>query len=246
MHELAVRGEIKTIAAREGSSGVFTGTIEGLYQGYRFGSSNPEEHTASIDVPHGTIALRVVQQIVTPLPPRPAVHPFADGNDPFENPEEFLRKLFGSGQGRPPAPPVAGAPPVGQRGPQMREAPGVEGGEMIFKRVHYMETKIHIDPERSRGIFAGATGEMEVVAPNYRMPGYLVVDTAHGDLRLNFLEKGTRETLNADLWVDGENSTGIYANARGELEFSLTVTPPVFGRGPYSGKIWLENAPAAA
>ena len=45
MHEMAVNGEIKTIAAREGSSGIFTGSIEGLYQGYRFGA--PRRTSAS-------------------------------------------------------------------------------------------------------------------------------------------------------------------------------------------------------
>ena len=63
MHEIAVTGEIKTIAAREGSSGIFTGSIEGLYQGYRFGSTTPDEREYSIDAPHGTIALLLRQQV---------------------------------------------------------------------------------------------------------------------------------------------------------------------------------------
>ena len=88
MHEMAVNGEIKTIAFREGSSGVFTGSIEGLYQGYRFGSTTPDEREYTLEGPNGTIALLLRQQIVTPLPPRPSDHPFANGNDPFE---EILR-----------------------------------------------------------------------------------------------------------------------------------------------------------
>jgi hypothetical protein len=119
----------------------------------------------------------------------------------------------------------------------------MEGGKAIFKRVHYMETKLHVVPEKSTGIFEGASGELELEPPNYRMPGYLVVNTRDGDLRLEFLEKGSRELLNADLWVNGDESTGIWKDAEGELTFSLTVTPPFFGRGPYSGTIRLQQEP---
>src|SRR4051794_15984259 len=245
MYEVPVSGEIKTIAAREGSSGIFTGTIEGLYQGYRFGSTTPDEREYVLEAPRGTIALSLVQQIVTPLPPRLKEHPFADGKDPFENPQAVFAALGGgpppgAGHGAPGAggpPPGAGGPPPGAGGP-----PGGDGQEEVF-RVHYMETMLRVVPDKSTGIFEGATGEMEVMAPNYKMGGYLVVENEQGELRMNFLEAGTRETLNADLWIDGENSTGIYAGARGELEFALTVPPPFFGKGPYSGTMWLENEP---
>ena len=119
----------------------------------------------------------------------------------------------------------------------------MEGGQEIFKRVHYIETKLHVLPDKSTGIFAGSTGEMEFIAPEYKMAGYLVIDTEHGDLRMDFMEAGTRETLNADLSVNGAESTGIWANAEGELSFALEVTPPFFGRGPYEGTIRLENEP---
>jgi hypothetical protein len=268
MHEIGVSGEIKTIAAREGSSGIFTGSIEGLYQGYRFGSTTPDEREFVIEPPNGSIALLLRQQIVTPLPPRPAKHPFADGKDPFADPAAFLAETFGGGppgggppggHGGPPGPPGGGPPgggppgghggppggggPPGHGGPPGAEAPGIEGGEEIFKRVHYMEAKLHVVPDKSTGIFAGATGEMEIFAPSYKMAGYLVIDTEHGDLRLDFMEAGTRETLNADLWVNGDESSGIWKNAEGELEFALEVTPPFFGKGPYSGTIRLENEP---
>jgi hypothetical protein len=260
MTEQSVKGEIKTIAMREGSSGIFTGDLNGLYQGYRFGSTTPDEREYAIEAPNGTIALLLRQQIVTPLPPRFAEHPFANGQDPFDDPPAFLKKAFSSlgpppgappGSG-PPGPPGAdapggrppGAPPHGAPGghpPQVgAEAPGMEGGQEIFKRVHYMESKLHVVPDKCTGIFAGSTGEMEIFAPNYRMAGYLVIDAEHGELRINFLEAGTRETLNAELWVDGENSTGIYAGASGELKFALEVTPPFFGRGPYEGTLRLQ------
>src|SRR5215212_2190481 len=85
MYDMEVKGEIKTIAAREGSSGILTGDIEGLYQGYRFGSTTPDEREYTLDAPNGTIALLLRQQIVTPLPSRPDEHPFAGGKDPFDD-----------------------------------------------------------------------------------------------------------------------------------------------------------------
>jgi hypothetical protein len=238
MYELPVTGEIKTIAFRQGSSGIFTGTIEGLYQGYRFGSTTPDEREFTIEAPNGSLALLLRQEIVTPLPPRSEEHPFADGKDPFEDLAAGRPPAFLKGGGGPP-PGVAHGPPGGPEA----EAPGMEGGEEIFKRVHYMDVRLRLVPEKCTGIFEGAQGEMEIEPPNYRMAGYLVVNGKDGDLRLNFLERGSREVLNADLWVDGENSTGIYANATGELTFSLEVTPPFYGRGPYSGTIWLEQEP---
>src|SRR4051812_6500330 len=80
---LQVKGEIKTIACREGSSGIFTGSIEGLYQGSRFGSAEPDEQHCVLPAPNGSIAVTLPQQIVTPLPPRPREHPFRDRHDPF-------------------------------------------------------------------------------------------------------------------------------------------------------------------
>lgn len=232
MHKMEVSGEMRAIAAREGSSGVFAGSINGLYQGYRFASTKPDEREYTLEAPHGTIALTLRQEIVTPLPPRPVEHPFANGNDPFE-------QLAAGG----PAHGMPGGAGAGPPGHAAGEAPGTEGGHEIFKRVHYMEVTAEVVPGKSTGIFAGATGRMEIMAPSYKMAGYVVVDTPHGDLRMTFLEAGSREKLNADLWVDGENSTGIWQNAHGDLQFSLTIVPPFYGRGPYSGTIWLENEP---
>src|SRR5687768_16438960 len=101
MYEMQVSGEIKTIAAREGSSGIFTGSLQGLYQGYRFGSTTPDEREYTIEAPHGTIALLLRQQIVTPLPPRQKEHPFANGQDPFDDPPAFLKKAFAGMHGPP-------------------------------------------------------------------------------------------------------------------------------------------------
>src|SRR5436309_2707884 len=124
---MEIKGEIKTIAAREGSSGVLSGDIEGLYHGYRFGSTTPDEREFTLDLPNGTIALRLRQGIVTPLPSRPEEHPFAEGKDPFEAlaaggpPPGFGPPGHG---GPPPGVATGGGPPPGAGGD---EAPGMEG-----------------------------------------------------------------------------------------------------------------------
>jgi hypothetical protein len=224
VYEMSVQGEIKALAWREGSSGIFTGSIEGLYQGYRFGSTGPDEQHYVFEVPNGSIALTLRQEVRAdhPLPSRPAEHPFSDEKDPFAN-----------------------APSMGSR-PHGAAPPGIPGegrpGDGPPKTLS-MDVRLLVDPEKSTGLFAAATGEVQLVTPNYKIPGSMVVVTQHGDLRMNFLEKAERGTLNADLWVDGETSTGLYHNARGDLKFALSMTPPNFGRGRYSGTIWLEQEP---
>src|SRR4029077_8912478 len=129
--------------------------------------------------PHGDLALRLRQQILTRLPPRSSIHPFADGQDPFDDyasgrPLRFLE-----------APPAPGGE-VPWPGPQLdeEEASGPEEAEQIFKRFHYMDVRLEVVPEKSTGVFSGATGEIRVHAPNYRMAGHLIVNTAQGDLKM--------------------------------------------------------------
>lgn len=232
MYELPVQGEIKTLAFKEGSSGIFTGPIAGFYQGYRFASTTPDVRQFVLDLPNGTIALTVKQEIRSLLTERPTEHPFADGKDPFDNMPTM--SPHGPPDGAPGGPPPGiapgGGPPSGVRG-------------LVGGRPFYMEVMASVDAARCTGIFANATGQMEITAPDYDMAGHLIINTTQGDLRLDFLESGGRGILNANLWVNGEHSTGIYRNARGELTFSLKTVPPNFGRGPYSGTIWLEHAP---
>jgi len=244
MRKVEVKGEIKAIACREGSSGIFSGDIAGLYQGYRFGSSAPDEREFVLDLPHGSIAVRLVQQIVTPLPPRPSEHPFANGNDPFVQ-ATARSGAYPHPSGTPAGPPGGPSGHGGPPAPARREAPGMGGEKATFERVHYMETKLVINPDKCTGIFSGTCGELELVPPNYRMPGHLIINTSKGDLRLEFLEVGDQENLRADLSVDGANSTGFYKNARGELQFSLKVVPPFWGTGTYSGTMWLDDSLAA-
>lgn len=102
-------------------------------------------------------------------------------------------------------------------------------------------SSFEIDGEASTGVYAGASGEMQMTTPNLKDAGYLVVNTADGDLRLGFLEWSDGPNLVADLWVEGNKSTGVYRDAEGELKFSLAIDP---GRGlalgPYSGTIRLQ------
>src|SRR5207253_4598898 len=128
----------------------------------------------------------------------------------------------GAGGGPPGGPPGAGGPPggpPGAGGPPPGVAGGPPGGAMTmdpsqhgsgrggFSRVTYMEVKLHVEPDKSTGIFAGATGEMEIEAPDYRSAGHLIVNTDRGDLFINFLEGNERGVLSADMTVDGERST---------------------------------------
>jgi hypothetical protein len=224
MTEKKVAGEIRTLAWREGSSGIFTGSIEGLYQGYRFGSTTPDERRFTVDAPNGSMELVLRQEISTFLPPRPNEHPFAGGRDPLAGP------------------PPGGAPMTGRGGPGGHgPTPGMDPSQRPF----FMKVSLRVDPEKSTGIFAGATGQTEMSTPHYRMAGYLVVNTKEGDLRLNFLEHERPEEGNlvADLQVDGAESTGIYRGARGDLTFAIAVAAaanrPNYGKGKYSGTVWL-------
>jgi hypothetical protein len=239
MYEMPVSGSIRAIACKEGSSGIFVGDLNGLYQGYRFASTTPYDQTFDLALPNGTVSLRVRQEIVTPLPTRPAEHPFAGGQDPFEDKGAYLAKAF-AGRGGPP-------PGLGGHGPPAGTTGGGEGGAPPFnpfKKVHYVATRFEVDPDKSTGIFAGATGEVELDTPRYKMAGHLVINTDEGDLRLDFLESSVQGVLTADLTVDGELSTGIYEKAEGKLTFKLTVQPPVFGEGPYEGTIYLQKPPS--
>ena len=224
MHEWPVEGEIRTLAWREGSSGVFSGSIEGRYEGYRFASSEPHETSTVVALENGSLALTVRQEIRTILPSRPPVHPFVE-RDPFDHPPRFgrlkaLARLL--------------------RHAWMSRSPRFNP----FEKAHYIRVTVAADPSRSTGIFEGATGEMELRTPRYRMAGTVVVKAKEGDLHLGFLERGDRRALAADMWVDGERSTGLFRGAAGQLEFVLEVAPPNRGRGPYHGTIWLERPPS--
>jgi hypothetical protein len=246
MYEMAVNGEIKALAFKEGSSGIFSGTLEGLYQGYRFGSITPDVQSHVLKVNDGMLALVLKQEIRSPLTPRPSEHPFSRGKDPFAP----LPATGASDAGPSAAMPITRQPrQTSAERPLEREAPTNAQGTPVVPpsrgqaRGPFWEIKLSVDPATSTGIFSGATGEMEITAPNYRIGGYLVIETKDGNLQLNFLEAGEQAVLKADLWVNGEASTGKYRNARGELKFALTRRPPNFGRGPYQGTIWLEQKP---
>jgi len=132
--------------------------------------------------------------------------------------------------GGPPAggPPFAGGPP-GDR-------------EIAFRDKYKTKVTLRIDPARSTGIYAGATGELSVEAPAHREAGHMVVNTAQGDLRLDFLEWPEGGKLVAELTVDGSKSTGAYRNAQGTLRFELERIALGVGKGTYSGVLRLDSA----
>jgi hypothetical protein len=230
MYKVDAKGEMKSIAFREGSSGIFTGTLAGLYQGHRLGATTPYEQKTTAQLAGGTIALILKQEVHAPLAPRPAVHPFAGGNDPFADLPTALTSI----------------PPPGLRSETrsvrpVGESPTTSGESR--RAGPSAELTVRIDPEASSGMFAGATGEMRITAPNYRIGGYLVLNTADGDVVMTFVESAERGVLNADLSLDGKRSTGVYRDAHGDFKFALTLIPPHFGRGPYWGTMWLQGEP---
>lgn len=242
MREMQVRGEMAAVGLRNGSSGRFSGDIEGLYEGYRVG--NPPEQHRTLEVANGAIALILRHQMAHGR--ERGENPFANGNDPFENPP---------GLGGPPSwmtggPPGGGPPPwmQGEGGPPPFAA-GAAGmppfeaiKEQMIRAGKKTKVTLQIDGEHSTGIFAGASGEIEVDAPQHKDAGYLVVNTKDGDLRLDFLEWAEGGNLVADLWVNPAHSTGMYKNAQGQFQFSLEIFPGGIAKGPYAGTLFLETA----
>jgi hypothetical protein len=236
MHEMKVSGEIETAGLVDGSSGRFLGDIEGLYEGYRVG--NPLEQCITLPVANGTVAVVLRHEVIAPpgsqLTRKRGVNPFLDGKDAMANPPPG-----GSGP-----PPGAGGPPGG--GPPGAGGPpggGPPGGGFKPRFQKIQTIKLSIDGAKSTGLYAGASGEMTLTAPNHKESGYMVVATKHGELRMNFRESVEDARLNANLTVDGDKSTGIYHNARGDLTFSLGFFPGSMAKGPYSGTLFLQQAP---
>ena len=252
MHEKKVSGEIMAIGWRDGSSGRFTGDISGLSEGYRWGDL--EEQRGVLEVAHGSIAL-VVRAVHREMGLERQANPFAEGKDPAAVTQAGQGIPFRPGVdapgGFPGGFPPGGFPPGGL--PPGAFPPGggppwqASGAEFMQSRRQMIETKVvvEVDGEQSTGIYQGASGEMTLTVPNLKDAGYMVVSTEEGDLRLGFLEWQDGLNLVANLWVEGEKSTGIYRNAKGELEFSLAISPQEgLAKGPYSGTLWLEQEPA--
>jgi hypothetical protein len=113
---------------------------------------------------------------------------------------------------------------------------------MGFTRIR--KVVLYIDGEKSTGIYAGANGQVEIDVPNHKEFGYMAVETKDGDLRLTFAEHGIPGKIVADMKVEGEKSTGMYHNARGDLKFDLDMYITGMARGTYWGTLWLEHEPA--
>lgn len=129
-----------------------------------------------------------------------------------------------------------------------RAVPDPEGTHLLmpFPGTRDVTIVLRVDPAESDGIYAGATGEMIVAAPNHREAGHLIVATPDGDLRMTFLEHWSAGRIDADLTVDGERSTGPWHGATGDLRFELQLYMIGLGKGVYEGAITLLDEEAAA
>ena len=229
MHEVEVKGGLEAVGWQEGSSGRFTGDIAGLYTGHRDG--NPPAQAGFLEVANGRLALELRHEWQLPMPPRPAEHPFAGGRTVEDLARERQRLARPGGEGGPPPSggrPMEGGPPGG-------------GREVAFREKYKTKLTLRIDPARSTGIYAGATGEMTVEAPAHKEAGHMVVSTEQGDLTLTFIEWPEGAKIVAELKVDGARSTGSYRNSTGNLRFELDRIALGVGKGTYSGVLQLAS-----
>jgi hypothetical protein len=284
MYEMKVQGEMTAVRLPDGSSGRFTGDIAGLYQGYR--EVGPPEQRAEVPLEHGSLSLVLRYEVPHRPTGERTENPFADGKDPYAGltlipvtrpnsaggqagPPPWMQAQGGGpppgmqGEGGGPPPWMqgqGGGPPPGMQGqgggPPVMEGQGDPSKWGAGRAVVAHEIKLEIDGDKSTGIYSGASGEMTVEAPNHKTAGFMNVDTDKGRVRLNFLEYYDKGQLVANLWADGEKSTGVFRRARGDLEFSLgfyaamdpagSGPPSMCAQGTYSGTLWLEDDQAGA
>ena len=246
--------------ATHGSSGRFSGDIEGLYEGYREGypistrtasghrTGNPEVQQVEVELANGTLALSI--RHLTPVRRERGQNPWRDGGDPWTDPPP----------GRPTSCPStrcllnAAAPrwrPCRRRSfrvaalqvadPQVADPPARAARGRCLSSICAACSVGHRPRAFDRDL-PGASGEMFVEADNHREFGYLEVETPNGVLHMTFTEHPEEGKLAADLEVDGSRSTGRYANAKGQLKFALDIYRGIgLGKGPYWGTLWLAS-----
>ena len=211
---IQVSGTLEAVAWLDGASGRFSGDIRGLYEAYRVGT--PPVQTGSLDLAHGRLALEVRHEWHLPMPPRAPQNPFAQGKAIHDLAEERNARIKAR---------------IGERPGKLDDS--------AFQGRYKTTITLRVDPTNSSGIFAGATGEMNVEAPAHRESGYMVVTTDDGNLQLNFLESAEGMHIVAELSVDGVNSTGIYQQAEGTVRFKMARVGIGVGQGTYSGVLHL-------
>jgi hypothetical protein len=200
--ELAVRGEIRALGWREGSSGVFAGSLEGCYEGFRFGSDGGERAPFELELANGTLGVEVRQATNMSLPPRPAEHPFADGKDPIPEMREREHEVPAARGGHDAEAPVMMVELIvvpdrstgifaGARGSLSVEVPSYRvGGSLVVHTetgelwMSFLEVGVRgvlhadlwVDGVRSTGQWSGASGEltfaMELHHPNFAIGLY--------------------------------------------------------------------------
>ena len=217
MHKRIVQGEIKALGWRDGGSGRLIGDITGLFQGYRLNRLTASQcSTYAIEAENGTLSLTLSQEtrIRHLLPSRPQEHPFKNGKDPFQGVELVESRL----------------PDLPQDASTVHPR-----GNMATV------VKLAVNPDVSTGMFAGALGEMTVELTEPAINGYMEIETNDGVIKLDFYERMENAQVINTLWINGSKSSGIYQNAHGELVFQVSIYPPNFARGTYSGVIWTEG-----
>jgi hypothetical protein len=220
MYKKHVQGEIQALGWREGASGKLMGDLEGFFQGYRLQGSASTANDYLLEIENSMLALTLSQEVHIrhPLPSRPQEHPFKNGNDPFAGVELVAPRL-----------------------------PELPAGSQAAQSRRNMSTvvKLVIDPSRSTGTFAGAQGEMNVELADPKVNGRMTIETNDGIIELAYREHMENAQVFNTLRVEGEKSTGIYKNAKGELHFHVSIYPPNFSKGTYTGELWLEDCKPA-
>jgi len=250
MYEMKVSGEMIAVRLPDGSSGRLTGGIDGPYQGYR--TVGPPEQRSTMELEHGTLALVLRHEV----PARPTGeregNTFDDGNDPFAN-RELVSVVREEDEEEDAEPPPWMQPGGGAPDEELGMGYPAQWGTGRGVVAHTI--KLEVDGSKSTGIYAGASGEITVEAPNHKTSGYMVITTQQGKLVLDFLEWYEKGKLVADLWVNEKKSTGIYQNATGDLKFALGyyaafepegALKDMCAKGEYSGTLSLEREPATA
>lgn len=209
MGQLELSGEVEAMGWQEGATGRLTGTLTGLFQGYRHPGLPAGERQYVVETEAGALAftVRYPRRLGHQLPPQPVEHPFSYGRNPLA----------------------------------YRSQAAHEESTIRPTRPKRMAVTLTLDPARGSGLFAGANGALDVMVPIPPAEGKVRIATSEGTLETTFTETMEDGVLTSYHTVDGAASSGRYHHAQGALTFRLTIVPPNFTVGPYSGLLTLAE-----
>jgi len=186
-HKLDVRGQVRALRWCDGASGVLTGSLDGTYEAFRGGDDHGGPSSFVLELASGGLAVEVVVRETgpSPLPPRPAEHPFAGGRNPLAAGRAGPSPSpTGSGDGAPPEgtvaltvlPDASSGIFAGARGEIELAVPNYwTGGSLVVRTtagdlwLDYLEqhtpyaarrTDLWVDGARSTGRWHGAGGKL--------------------------------------------------------------------------------------